>query len=238
MDVEGVERIADLVGDSRREQGDGRETLALDGLLGLLALRSDVSQDDGPAHQGTALRVGLVAHQRSDVEVQEAPFGIEDLEITAHHIAASGHGVEVESGDRRREIPAHVLRAGEAEERAGRPVHVDDVILRVGDDDPLQNGVEDRLEEPLLLGEDLEVVPEVGRFDKADPLDKLVDESPVHQLTGEGWVGSSRSSPSSATRRSKRSSAALTGWGEFMSTPASASVSIGNLLPPLLMKPK
>ena len=183
LDVEGVERIADLVGDSRREQGDGRETLALDCLLGLLTLGCDIAQDDGPADQRLPFRSGLVAHQRGDVEVQEAPFGIKDFEITAHHIAASGHGVEIESGNRRREIPAHVLRAGEAEESAGRPVHVDDVILRVGNNDSLKDGVEDRLEESLLLREELEVVPEVGRFDEADPLDQFVDKSPVHGVS-------------------------------------------------------
>ena len=90
------------------------------------------------------------------------------------------HGLQIKTRNRLHETSTNVLRTDHSEEGAGSLVHVDDMILRVGDDDPLEDCVEDRFQESLLLGEDLEVMTDVVRFNKSDPLDKFVDEPPVH----------------------------------------------------------
>ena len=217
------------MGHPRRQEGDSRQSLTLDGLLGFLPRLGDVTEDDRPSDKLPVRVLGLVAHQRRDIEIQEASPRVKDLQIAAHDVSGVRHGSQIKAGNRLAESTPEVFGRVHSEEGARRLVQVDDPVLRISHDDPLQQNVEDGLEKALLMGEGLQVLADVTRFDESDPLDKLVDESPVHQ---------ERSSSSSATLREKRARAASTGSGEHMSTPASARVSIGNLLPPLFRKPK
>jgi len=47
VDVEGVERVANLVGHACRQEGERREPFALDGFLGAAPGLGDIAQDDG-----------------------------------------------------------------------------------------------------------------------------------------------------------------------------------------------
>ena len=85
MNVEGVEGIADFMGDAGGQQRQRLNALALDGLNGLLAGLGGVVEDERDA--GAA---GGFAIERRRVEPQEARAGIMDLEFVPHDALAAG----------------------------------------------------------------------------------------------------------------------------------------------------
>ena len=84
VNMQGVEGVADLVGDAGREQGQRLNPLALDGFDGLLAGFGIVVEDEGDA--GAA---GRFAIQRGGVEPKEARAGILDLKLVPHDALAA-----------------------------------------------------------------------------------------------------------------------------------------------------
>ena len=77
MDADGVEGIADLVGDAGGEGDDGVDALALDAIFGLDALFGDIAED---GHAAAAFSA-LLLTDASQVQIKEARLGITDLEF-------------------------------------------------------------------------------------------------------------------------------------------------------------
>src|SRR5258708_36247077 len=85
MDMEGVKGIADLMGDTRGQQGKGLHALALDCLEGFLPGFGGIMKDE--CH---ATAPGGSAIQRSSVQPQETRTGIVHLEFMADDTFAAG----------------------------------------------------------------------------------------------------------------------------------------------------
>ena len=78
MNVQRIERVADLVGHTGGEQGQGLDAFAFDGLEGLLARLGGIVDDQG--HAGAAF-----GSQRRRVEPQKARARIMHFQFMADH---------------------------------------------------------------------------------------------------------------------------------------------------------
>ena len=78
-------------------------------------------------------------------------------------------------------FPNRLVRL-EAEELAGRVIHVSDPAIRVRDDDPFLDRVEDGLDEPFFLGELEQVILNVLRPDPAEAFDQLIEKTGLHRV--------------------------------------------------------
>ena len=85
VNVQRVERIADLVRDTRGEQRQRLDAFALDDLDGLLLLLGGVVDDHRQPTRS-------LAHQRRSIYAQVAPDGITRLQLMARHRHTVGGG--------------------------------------------------------------------------------------------------------------------------------------------------
>jgi hypothetical protein len=90
VDVERVERVADLVSDARGEESEGLDAFAFDGLKGFLPGFGRVVEDESEA--GSAYGVAV---ERCGVQAEEARAREGDFEFVADH-ALAAFGVHAE----------------------------------------------------------------------------------------------------------------------------------------------
>ena len=157
MDVERVERIAQLVRDAGGQQRDGVDFLRLDRFAGLRAARGQVVEDEGEAHQRRVLVL-----QRDEIKIQVARLRIEDLQVAADHAALGENFGPVEFLEMLRHGGAHRLGRIDPEQPGDGVVEVADFSLRIDHHDPFLQGVEDRLEKALFLVEPLQISLQVA----------------------------------------------------------------------------
>ena len=100
-----------------------RKALALDRLLRRAAILSDVAQDDRAPDE---FLVRILAHQRHDIEIQEAILRIEDLEIAADDFARARSLPDVESADDLSERFAEAVFRIDSKESAGGAIQIND----------------------------------------------------------------------------------------------------------------
>ena len=154
MNVQGIEGIADLMGDAGGQQCQRLNPLALDGFNGLLAGFGVVVEDEG--HPGAA---GRFAIQRGGVEPEEARARILDLKLVPHHALAArmvepANLLPVEFGDEIRDRLA--FRTGlQAQEPRYRLVEVENAAGLIHDQEAIFDGVEERFKESPLAGQAL-----------------------------------------------------------------------------------
>ena len=84
VDVEGVERVPDLVGDAGGEQGEGVEALGFQGFLGLGVAAGEVADQH---HVAEGLLVFLRAVDGREVEIEFPVLGVKHLDVPGN-----GHG--------------------------------------------------------------------------------------------------------------------------------------------------
>ena len=155
MNMEGVEGVADFVGDAGGQQGQGLNALALDGFDGLLPGFGGVMEDEGDA--GAA---GSFAVERRGVKPQEARAGIVDLELVPQNAPAAGmvepaNLVPLELRDEVRDGPA--LDVGlQAEETRDGLVEVEDAPGLIDHQHAVLDGVEEGFEEAALARQTLD----------------------------------------------------------------------------------
>ena len=176
VNVQGVERIADFMGDAGRQQGQRLDALALDGLDGLLAGFGGVVQD-----QRDAGAAGGFAIERRGVEPQEARAGIMDLELVPHDALAArvvepANLLPFQLGD---EIGDRLaLDVGlQAEQARDRLVEVKDAPGFIHDQHAVFDGVEERFEEAPLAGQALHDRLQPGLVEPPDARQHLVEET-------------------------------------------------------------
>ena len=114
MDVERVERIADLVGNARGEQGERIQSLRLNDLLRRAPALGDIAQDHGVANlfavAGTVSISGVsdsshgaslavFDHQRHDVKIDEAICRIKNFHVPTDWPAALSKRFPIETED-------------------------------------------------------------------------------------------------------------------------------------------
>ncbi len=120
MDVERVERIAQLMRDAGGEQRDGVELLRFDRFAGLRAARGQVVENNGEAHQR-----GVLVLQRHEIKIQVALLGIEDLQVAIHHAALGQDRRPVEFLEMLRDRRAHRLGRIDAEQRGDGMIEIE-----------------------------------------------------------------------------------------------------------------
>ncbi len=197
VNIERVERIAQLVRHAGSQQGDGVELLRLDRLPRLVAPRGEVVEDDREAHQR-----GLLVLQRHEIEVEIARLGVEDFEVAVNQPPLGEDGRPVEFLQVMRDRRAERARRVDADEALNSVVEVENLAGRIDDDDAFLQRVEDRLEEALLVVEPLEIGLQVALADAVDAVEELVEERVFHDFLGERLT---RASASCGARRSARS---------------------------------
>ena len=149
MDVQGVERIADFMGDAGGQQRQRLDPLALDGLEGLLPRLGGVVQNQG--HAGAA---GGFAIERRGVEPEEARARIMDLELMPHDALAArvvepANLLPVQFGDEIGDGLAFDVGL-QAEQARDGLVEVEDAARLIHHQHAVLDGVEERFEEAAL----------------------------------------------------------------------------------------
>lgn len=176
VDGEGVEGVAELVGDAGGEHGEGADALALDFFLGQLARLGDVTDQHDEAERDFVVDGG-------DGEVEVAIFGINDLQVAADHRAGLQQFGPVQAAHALGEFLTHDLLGFQAEESAGGAVDVGDLAFGIEQDDAFLESLKDFLEEALVLEQIEHDVLEFARFQAIHAFDKLVNERGSHKLS-------------------------------------------------------
>ena len=176
VNVQGVEGVADLMGDAGRQQRQRLNPLALDGFDGLLAGFGVVVEDEGDA--GAA---GGFAIQRGGVEPEEARAGILDLKLVPHDALAArmvepANLLPVELGDEIRDRLAFDVGL-QAEEARYRLVEVEDAPGLIHDQDAVLDGVEERFEESPFARQALHDRLQTGLVQPPDARQHLFEET-------------------------------------------------------------
>ena len=175
--MEGVKRIAQLVGDTRGEEREGLHPLALDGLEGLLPGLGGVVEDERDA--GGA---GGLAIQRRGVKAEEARARPFDFEFVPDDLRPAGlvparEFLPVESGQEARDGLAFVGIGLEAEQGGDGVVEVDDAALLVDDQDAVFDDVEEGLKEAPLASEALDDGLQALGIEPSDAAEDFVEEA-------------------------------------------------------------
>ena len=167
--------------DPRSQHVESGETLHLNRLLGLSPGLGDIPQNDGPSHRLAVLRIFFVGHQRNDIEIQNPILRIKNLQVAAHRTTASAaQGAPI---DPSHDLSKRLANAGvglDPEKTTRCAIQVEDASLGIGDDDALEDGIEDGFQEPLLSRDFDEVVLHLAGLHQRKPLDQLVQKSPLH----------------------------------------------------------
>ena len=177
VDVERVERVPDLVGDTGGEAGDGLEFARFD----LLPLPGDgaglVAQDDDVPDESLA-RIPVI--EWGDVEVEKARLGISHHEIAVHDAARGGDFLPIKPREKVPDFTADRLFRIEAEKVAGGLVDVVDRSLRPGDDDPLAEDLEDFLKETLFLHDLQDEALDLLGLEAVEPVEETINHAGIH----------------------------------------------------------
>ncbi len=176
MNVERVERIAELVRDARGQQRHGIELLRLDRLARLVAPRGQVVENDGEAHERRVLVL-----QRDEIEIEIARLRVKHLEVAIDHAALGQDGGPVKFLQVLRNRRAHGLGRVDAEQRGDGVVEVEDAAVRIDHDDAFLERIEDRLKKALFVVEPLQVSLQVARSYPVDPVKELIQERVFHR---------------------------------------------------------
>ncbi|MCX6911071.1 MAG: hypothetical protein NTY01_23930 [Verrucomicrobia bacterium] len=173
VDVQRVERIADLVGDAGREERHRLVPLAGDGVGAFLARGGHVAEDE----HGAAARGG----ERHGVQVQETRLRVEHLDLAAEDAGlavAGGVPFQVRQVAPQRQAEGRLLR--HTEQFRGGFVEIGDTPPGVSDDDALGERIEHRLEETLLARELAEVILHPIGIEPAQLSHQLLSELWLH----------------------------------------------------------
>ena len=174
--MEGVEGIADFMGDAGGEEGQGLNALALDGFDGLLAGFGGVVEDEGDA--GAA---GGFAIERRGIEPEEARAGIVDLELVPDEARAAGlveaaNLLPVEFGDEVGDGLAFDIGL-QAEKAGDGLVEIEDAARLIDDEHAVFDGVEEGFEEAAFAREALHDGLQAGLVQPPDAGEDLVEET-------------------------------------------------------------
>ena len=177
VDVERVERIADLMGHAGRQQRQGLDALAFDRLEGFLPGLGGVVQDE--REPGTSLGIAI---ERRRVEADETGLRIGDLEFMPDNARAALDvqfaeplpiQLRQELGDR---FPVRAVRR-KVEETHGALVEVEDPSGFIDHEDPVLDGVEEHLQERPLPRQPLQHGLHALRVQPPDPAEDAVKEA-------------------------------------------------------------
>jgi hypothetical protein len=171
---EGVERIAQLVGDACGEHGEGIQALAFELLLGAFPCLGDIADEHDKAHGGILVLDG------GDVEVQEAVFGIKDLHVAADDGAGCHHAVPVQAANALGEALADDGIFFHAEELAGGTVHIGDLAFGIEEDDAFLKRLEDLFQEAFFTQQLQHDALHLAGFEAVHAFDELIDEGGAH----------------------------------------------------------
>ncbi len=155
MNVEGVERVADFMGDAGCQQCQRLDALALDGLQRLLSGFGGVVEDERDTGAASGFAV-----KRGSVEPQEARARILDLKLVPHDTLAAGvvqpaDLVPIELGNEISDGLAFDIGV-EAEESGDGLVEVEDATPLIHDQEAVFDGIEERFEECPLARQALD----------------------------------------------------------------------------------
>ena len=117
VDVERVERIADLMGHAGGEQGERVEALGLQRFLRLRAGAGEVAHQHHVAERFAGV---LAVVDRREIEIQEAVLRIEHLQIAADRAAGFAEALPIQPADLGGKRLAGRLFRIQPEEAAGR----------------------------------------------------------------------------------------------------------------------
>jgi len=68
----------------------------------------------------------------------------------------------------------------DSEKSASGAVQIEDATIRIGDDDSLQNGIEDRLKETLLSSDFHKVILHLSGLNQGKALNEFVEKTAFH----------------------------------------------------------
>src|SRR4051812_42522038 len=189
MNVKRVQRIADFVRDARGQEGKSVEPFRLDCLFRRAAAFGDVAKNNGVPHRfGRAWIIdpgysfAPTEDQGYDVEIQEAIRRIENLDVTADSALRLGEQFPIKTADSFIQPFTDRISSLQSEKLAGSVIQVSDPPLRVGDDDPFLDRVENGLDEPLFLGKLKEIILDVLGADSPEAFDQLVEKTGLHGI--------------------------------------------------------
>jgi len=177
VDVEGVERVADLVGDAGGQEGQGLQPFALDRLEGLLAGLGRVVQDECDA--GAALRSGI---ERSRQDPQKARSREADFEFVPGGVRAAaaiecGDLLPIEFGEEPRDRLSFGALGDQTEQAGDRLIAVGHPSLGIDDEHAVLDGVEERFEEVALPRQSLDHLLQVRRVEASEASEDLVEKT-------------------------------------------------------------
>ena len=184
--MEGVERIADLVGDTGGQKGQGLQSFTLDRLEGLLAGLGRVVQDEGDA--GAALRSRV---DRSRQDPQEARPRKADFEFVPGGVRAAaaierGDLLPIEFGEKPRDGLSFGALGDQTEQAGDRLIAVGHTPLGIDDQHAVLDGVEERLEEVALSRQSLDHLLQVRRVEASEASEDLVEKTGFGRRHGPG----------------------------------------------------
>lgn len=205
MNVEGIERVAQLVGHARRQKQDGGGSLVLDAPLGPPLVVGYIRENRRKAAAGDA----ALAAEGNHVEPDGARLGIGELEFPGDHGQCGLGVIAVQRGPKRRpeagdEAPEHLPRqriVAEPDQAVRGGIGIVDRPLGIDDEDPLLEDIENLLEQPARPGQPLNQVRQVHGVQGIEPSQDAVQRGVFlyrHRAQGypEPWAGSTKGSDS------------------------------------------
>ncbi len=150
MDVQRVERVADLVRDAGRQKGQGMKPFAFDGLEGLLPRFGGVVQNQGHARTAPGLPV-----QGRGVKAQEAGTRIRNLKLIMRgpldaRRAGRAHALPIQFGQEIGDGTPFDLFGRPIEQADHRLVKIDNPPGLIGHHHAVLDGIEESLQELAL----------------------------------------------------------------------------------------
>ena len=184
MDVQRVQRVADLVGDTGGEQRDRGKFFRFDGALGASARLRHVAQDDRHAcHDG----VFLVGNGH-DVETEEPLLRIEHFQFVRVHLAPfvlvrRPDFLPIEVAQITRQRLADGAFGINAEELTRRGIQIGDAPFGIGHNHAFLNRVEERFQKALLAGELEDHALQALGINPLDPTDQFIEKGRLHSIS-------------------------------------------------------
>ena len=215
MDVQGIEWISNLVRHPCGEQRKRGQLLRLNGLLRRAPRLRDIAQDHRivhllrRGHAGPFARNG-VEPQRHDVKIQKPMLRVKHLHVAGHHFSRLHQRCPIQPAQTFGQRLTHAGLALQAEEGAGGAIQIGNAPADVGHDHPLVDGIENRLQKTLLIGQPQQIALHILRAHAPETFDKLVEKPGIHARLVAGF-----SEPSSSTSKGSDTSSAKRSWGQM-----------------------
>ncbi len=177
MDVEGVERIPDLVRHAGSEQLNRIDPLRLTCRGLLLAFMRHITQN----HQGTATVGGILVH-RDHIERQKALYRIGDLNLARDQLrpllgVQTQNAIPVHLPQVTRDRPTPLRIERETQKLLGGAVGVVEIALAADHQDALLDRLKDHFEQTAVLSQAKKMRLQAFRIQTIQPFDKLLNKS-------------------------------------------------------------